>query len=75
MNLHPRIVISRRAIAIFVVVVFMTISLVGGLFFQYLDGVLGHGDQRWIQVTKLFVVVNAALCLGLLHRTYRQPKP
>lgn len=75
MSIRPRLIISRGATAIFVIVVFTTISVAGGLFFWHLDSALGHNDQRGVQVTELMVAVNALLCLGLLYRTYRQPKP
>lgn len=75
MNAKQKIIISRRQMAILVITAFTTISVAGGLFFWYIDSALGHGDHRWVQMTKLLVAVATVLCLVLLHRTRSQPRP
>ncbi len=72
---RPRIVLTRARAAIIVVFGYAVIFVVVARLLAHVDAVRSHQDARLGQVTTMFAVFTAVLCIGSLYFILRRPKP
>ena len=72
---RPRLPITRLQVAMIIVPVYAGLAVGAWFLFHFLDMIRGYDDARDDQMATLFAVVFGVMCIWLLVRLFKQPRP